>query len=363
MEPWSRSEDRTPPGPDGGPLPSPTGGPLPAPGCGPLPVPALDPELAVVRADLGPLEPLTPHNLAARQERDATSRPRPTAAELSADGRFTVSEVRVPGPPGAPEVTLVSARPAGPTGPLPLLYYLHGGAMVMGNAWSVLPTVLREWAEPLGLAVLSVEYRLAPATRYPGALEDCWAGLTWAVEHADALGIDPGRIVLGGKSAGGGLTAALALLTRDRPGGPSPVGQLLISPMLDDRNDTHSAHQMSGRDIWDRTSNSTAWQAVLGDLHGTADLSPYAAPARATNLSGLPPAYVEVGSAEVFRDEGVAYANGIWQAGGDAELHVWPGACHGFDGLASRAALTRDARDTRTRWLRRRLAVSPPGPR
>ncbi|MFJ2745190.1 alpha/beta hydrolase [Streptomyces sp. NPDC087440] len=324
-------------------------------------MPALDPELALVRADLGRIEPLTPHNLAARQQRDATSRPRPTALELGADGRFEVREVRVPGPPGAPEVVLVSARPARLTGPLPLLHYLHGGAMVMGNAWSVLPTVLREWAGPLGLAVHSVEYRLAPGTRYPGALEDCWAGLAWAVAHADALGIDPGRIVLGGKSAGGGLAAGLALLNRDR-GGPAPLGQLLLSPMLDDRNDTFSAHQMSGRDVWDRTSNCTAWQAVLGDLYGAADPPPYAAPARATDLSGLPAAYVEVGSAEVFRDEGMAYANAIWRAGGDAELHVWPGACHGFDGLAPGAALTRDARDTRTRWLRRRLAASlPPG--
>ncbi|MFJ4877000.1 alpha/beta hydrolase [Streptomyces sp. NPDC088745] len=356
-------QDRTPPPPDGSTSRrgDATGGGGTVRGGGAPPVPALDPELAAVRAGSASAEPLTAHNLASRQARDAASRPRPTAADLRADGRFEVSELRVPGPPGGPRVTLVSARPAGLAGPRPLLLYLHGGALVMGNAWSVLPTVLREWAEPLGLAVLSVEYRLAPGTRYPGALEDCWAALTWAVANADALGVDPSRLVLGGKSAGGGLAAALALLNRDR-GGPSPLGQLLLSPMLDDRNDTFSAHQLSGHDVWDRASNSTAWQAALGDLHGSTELPPYAAPARATDLSGLPPAYVEVGSAELFRDEGVAYANAIWRAGGDAELHVWPGACHGFDGLAPRAALTRDARDTRTRWLRRRLAGRPAGP-
>ncbi|MFF7633237.1 alpha/beta hydrolase [Kitasatospora sp. NPDC008050] len=299
-------------------------------------------------------EPLTPENLAARQQLDAGVRPRPTVEELRAEGRFEVAELRVPAAPDGREVTLVSARPAGVAGPLPLVYYLHGGGMVMGNAWSVLPGVLREWALPLGLAVISVEYRLAPQTRYPGPVEDCYAGLVRAVEHAAELGIDAERVILAGKSAGAGLTAALALLTRDR-GGPVPIGQLLLSPMLDDRGSTFSSHQMAGRDTWDRTSNATGWQALLGERYGAADLPPYAAPARATELSGLPPAYVEVGSAETFRDEAVAYANAIWQAGGDAELHVWPGAFHGFDTLAPQAVLSRDARAARSRWLRRLL--------
>ncbi|UQX05211.1 alpha/beta hydrolase [Streptomyces sp. RerS4] len=300
-------------------------------------------------------EPLRPENLAARRERDAASRPRPTVEELRADGLFEVEELRAPGPPDGPDVTLVSARPAGLVGPLPLLYYMHGGAMIMGNAWSVLPGVLRSMALPLGLAVLSVEYRLAPRTRYPGPLEDCYAGLVWAAEHAAELGIDPDRIVIGGKSAGGGLAAALALLSRDR-GGPRALGQLLLCPMLDDRGGTFSSRQMTGIGMWDRAANATAWQALLGERYGAADLPPYASPSRATDLSGLPPAFIEVGSAESFRDEDVAYANAIWQAGGQAELHVWPGAFHGFDSMAPHAALSRDARESRTRWLRRLLA-------
>ncbi len=321
--------------------------------------PPFDPELSTALAALGDeaREPFTLENLAARQEKDAAARPRPTVAELQADGRFEVEELRVPGAPGAPDVTLVSARPAGIAGPLPLLYYMHGGGMIMGNAWSVLPRLLHEWTLGLELAVVSVEYRLAPQAQYPGPLEDCYAGFVWAAEHADRLGIDADRIVIGGKSAGGGLAAALALLTRDR-GGPVPIGQLLLCPMLDDRNDTYSSHQMAGVDAWDRISNATAWQALLGDRYGAADLPPYAAPARATDLSGLPPAYIDVGSAETFRDEGVAYANSIWQAGGQAELHVWPGAFHGFDTFAPRAALSQDARNARTRWLRRLLAQS-----
>ncbi|WP_327358742.1 alpha/beta hydrolase [Streptomyces sp. NBC_01304] len=330
-------------------------GPAPAPGA----APPFDPELAVVLAALDPTarEPVTPANLAARQQRDATSRPRPTAEDLRADGRFEVTELSVPGPPDAPDVTLVHARPAGVDGPLPLLYYLHGGAMIMGNAWSVLPRILREWVLPLELAVLSVEYRLAPQAQYPAPLEDCYAGLVWAAAHAAELGVDPNRIIIGGKSAGGGLAAALALLARDR-GGPRALGQLLLCPMLDDRMATLSSHQMSGLGIGDLTSHETVWKAVLGERHGAADLPPYAAPARATDLSELPPAYVEVGSAEMFRDEDVAYANAIWQAGGQAELHVWPGAYHGFDGIAPKASLSQDAREARTRWLRRLLAQS-----
>ncbi|MGW2180632.1 alpha/beta hydrolase [Streptomyces sp. NPDC001732] len=327
---------------------------------GPVPaaryVPPFDPELGAALADSGggAREPFTLENLVARQERDAAARPRPTVRDLRADGRFEVDELRVRGAAGGQDVTLVSARPAGITGPLPLLYYMHGGGMIMGNAWSVLPRLLREWVLALELAVVSVEYRLAPRVRYPEPVEDCYAGFVWVVAHAAELGIDADRLVVGGKSAGGGLAAALALLARDR-GGPAPIGQLLLCPMLDDRNNTFSSHQMAGVDTWDRTSNATAWQALLGDRYGAADLPPYAAPARATDLSGLPPAYIEVGSAETFRDEGVAYANAIWQAGGQAELHVWPGAFHGFDTLAPRAALSQDALEARSRWLRRVL--------
>ncbi|MEV6732617.1 MULTISPECIES: alpha/beta hydrolase [unclassified Streptomyces] len=300
----------------------------------------------------GTKEPVTAEGLAARQEHDAAARPRPTVRDLRAGGRFEVEELRAPGLRDGREVTLVSARPAGTTGPLPLLYYMHGGGMIMGNAWSVLPRLLREWALPLQLAVISVEYGLAPQAQYLEPVEDCHAGLVWAADHAAGLGLDPDRIVVGGKSAGGGLAAALALLTRDR-GGPAPIGQLLLSPMLDDRNNTLSGHQMAGLDPWDRTSNATAWQALLGDRYGAADVAPYAAPARATDLSGLPFAYIDVGSAETFRDEGVAYADAIWQSGGEAELHVWPGAFHGSDTLAPRAALSQEARDARSRWLRR----------
>ena len=130
---------------------------------------------------------------------------------------------------------------------------------------------------------------------------------------------------------------------------------MLQCPMLDDRNDTPSARQMTGAGIWDSTANRTGWTALLGDARGGPDVSPYAAPARATDLSGLPPTFIDVGSAETFRDEAVAYASRIWQAGGTAELHVWPGGCHGFAALVPRAAISRAAVAAQLDWLRRVL--------
>lgn len=214
-----------------------------------------------------------------------------------------------------------------------------------------------DWAEELGLAVISVEYRLAPETPHPGQIEDVYAGLVWTAAHASDLGVDPARIVVAGGSAGGGLTAALALLARDR-GGPAILGQMPLYPMLDDRNDTVSARQLVGRGVWDRTANDTGWTALLGESRGGPEVSPYAAPARASDLSGLPPVFIDVGSAETFRDEAVAYATRIWAAGGVAELHVWPGAFHGFDLLAPWAQVSQEARAARVRWLRRLLASS-----
>lgn len=276
--------------------------------------------------------------------------------DLTLGGFFEVEDRSVPGPEGAPDISLLIARPAAPAPAdtaRPVVYHVHGGGMVIGNNRVGVDGPLA-WAKELDAVVVSVEYRLAPEHRYPAAIEDVYAGLVWTAEHAAELGAAPERIVLAGASAGGGLSAALALLTRDRKG-PQPVGQLLMCPMLDDRNDTPSAHQMAGLGVWDRTANETGWTALLGELRGGPDVPAYAAPARAEDLSGLPPAFLDVGSAETFRDEAVAYASRIWQSGGVAELHVWPGGFHGFDGFAPQAALSQAARAAQLAWLRRLL--------
>lgn len=204
--------------------------------------------------------------------------------------------------------------------------------------------------------MVSVAYRLAPEHPHPAPFDDCYAGLVWTAEHAAELGIDPDRLVVAGRSAGGGLAAAVALAARDRSG-PALIGQFLFCPMLDDRNDTVSARQMVGLGVWDRTANETGWTALLGNARGGPDVSPYAAPARATDLSGLPPAFIDVGSAETFRDEDAAYALRIWQAGGVADLHVWPGGFHGYARMVPGAQISRATHAVRWEWLRRMLAA------
>ncbi|MFG3717924.1 alpha/beta hydrolase [Streptomyces massasporeus] len=277
--------------------------------------------------------------------------------DLTMGGTFEVEDRRVPGPEGEPDISLLICRPAAPetAGPRPVIYHVHGGGMVIGNN-RVGVDVPLAWAQALDAVVVSVEYRLAPEHPHPAPVEDVYAGLLWTADHAAELGADPERIVIAGASAGGGLCAALALLIRDRKG-PQPIGQVLMCPMLDDRNDSPSTYQMAGLGVWDRTANETGWTALLGSRRGGPDVPAYAAPARAEDLTGLPPAFLDVGSAETFRDEVVAYASRIWQAGGVAELHVWPGGFHGFDGFAPKAAVSQAARAAHLAWLRRLLGV------
>ncbi|MEU0192164.1 alpha/beta hydrolase [Streptomyces afghaniensis] len=277
--------------------------------------------------------------------------------DLTMGGTFEVEDRQVPGPQGEPDISLLVCRPTAPAsaGARPVIYHVHGGGMVIGNN-RVGVDVPLAWAQALDAVVVSVEYRLAPEHPHPAPIEDVYAGLLWTADHAAELGGDPERIVIAGASAGGGLCAALALLTRDRKG-PQPIGQVLMCPMLDDCNDTPSTYQMAGLGVWDRTANETGWTALLGSRRGGPDVPAYAAPARAEDLTGLPPAFLDVGSAETFRDEVVAYASSIWQAGGVAELHVWPGGFHGFDGFAPQAALSQSARAAHVNWLRRLLGA------
>jgi acetyl esterase/lipase len=318
------------------------------------PQPPFDAECAAVLATVPPFPPLTADTIALHRQIGEQMIPRPTDEDLARGGRFVVDERSVPGPAGAPDISLLVSRPVSPSGPTPVLYYTHGGGMMMGDNRSGLIDVM-DLAEALGAAVVSVEYRLAPETPHPGPVEDCYAGLRWIAGHGDDLGIDAACIVLIGGSAGGGLAAALALLARDR-GGPALAGQLLMCPMLDDRNDTPSAYQMAGQPMWNRAANDVGWTALLGAERGGPEVSRYAAPARATDLAGLPPTFIDVGSTDTFRDEDVAFASRIWQAGGVAELHVWPGGFHGFDGIAPQAALSQAAKAARLNWLRRLLA-------
>jgi acetyl esterase/lipase len=251
-----------------------------------------------------------------------------------------------------PEVSVRVSRAKGTEGAQPCLYSMHGGGYVIGNC-SMDDPQFDDLCPKLGVVGVSVEYRLAPETAYPGPLEDCYRGLRWVHEHADDLGVDPDRIGIMGLSAGGGLAAALALLARDR--GEVPVAfQLLDSPMLDDRQVTASSRQ-DGLPVWSRSSNEFGWRSYLGDLYGTDDVPYTAAPARATDLSGLPPAFVSVGAVDGFRDEDVDYALRLNHAGVPTELHVYPGACHGYQ-MAVDAPVTQQSRRDVADWVARQIA-------
>ena len=274
--------------------------------------------------------------------------------DLRRGGAIDFVDKVVAGSHGAPNLAVLVCRPAGFSGPAPAIYYIHGGGMIAGDNRTGIAGAL-DWVEQFEVVLVSIEYRLAPEHPHPAPVEDCYAGLVWTADHGDELGIDGTRLLVAGTSAGGGLAAAVALMARDR-GGPALVGQVLICPMLDDRNETPSSHELDGEGVWDRASNLTGWTALLGDERGGPGVSAYAAPARASDLFGLPPAFLDVGSVETFRDEVVEYAARIWRAGGDAELHVWPGGFHGFDGLVPDAALSIAAHAVRSDWLRRLLS-------
>lgn len=325
--------------------------PTPAPTAPPADLPPVpfDPELAAALEALGEQPPLTPQAIPAVRAAAAAGALGDEA--LGCGGEVVWEERAVAGPAGAPEVTVLICRPAAAPADsrLPLVYFMHGGGMVAGSRRHLMSDVL-VWTRTLRTVTVSVEYRLAPEHPHPAPLEDCYAGLVWSARHAAELGADPARIITVGTSAGGGLAAGLALLARDR-GGPAPAAQMLLSPMLDDRNDTCSSRQMAGRGMWDRASNTTAWNAHLDGAAGAPGIPAHAAPARAADLTGLPPAYLDVGSAETFRDETVAYAGRLWQSGIPCELHVWPGGFHGFDEFLPQARLSRRAKETRRAWL------------
>lgn len=236
----------------------------------------------------------------------------------------------------------------------PLIYYVHGGGMMLGNRWSGADAFL-DWIDRYNAVIATIEYRLAPEHPFPTPQEDCYAGLLWLEDNAGALGLNVETGLIAGISAGGGIAAAVTLMARDR-GGPRIGGQLLLAPMLDDRNATVSTRQFP-TGLWNAMENELGWRSLLGDLYGTDDVPAHAAPARAEHLGGLPPAFVEAGSAEVFRDEAVEYASRIWAAGGQAELHVWAGGFHGFQTL-THTSISRGSLATLHSWMDRALGFT-----
>ena len=217
--------------------------------------------------------------------------------------------------------------------------------------------VCARYARELGISVASVDYRLAPGQPFPAGLEDGYAALTWLQSHADELGIDGTRMAIGGASAGGGLAASLVQMTHDR-GEIRPVCQLLVYPMLDDRTALRTDLGETDHLAWNRASNRFAWQSYLGTAHGARQVPAYAVPARRAELSGLPPAWIGVGTLDLFHDEDLAYARGLKASGVDCEALVVPGAFHGFDVFAPEAPVVEAFRASQIAALRRYLFPS-----
>jgi acetyl esterase/lipase len=233
--------------------------------------------------------------------------------------------------------------------PGPAVLFFHGGGYIFGHI-DLFDGPVSRYVSASGVPMLSVEYRRAPEHPYPTPLEDAYAALRWLNEHASELGVDPERVGVMGDSAGGGMAAALTILARER-GGPKIARQILLMPMLDDRTRTPDPH-IAPYALWSYDDSATAWPALLGEAAGGPDVPVTAAPARLEDATGLPPAYIEVGQIDVFRDEDLAYATKLSRGGVPVEFHLHPGVPHEFDSIAFESDVARRAFADRVRVLK-----------
>lgn len=276
-------------------------------------------------------------------------------ADLPPNERVITEDRHVPGPDNAPDVPVRIYTPAGTDATdLPGVFFIHGGGMVIGSI-DAEDLVAARICEEIGAVVVSTGYRKAPEDPHPAQVNDCYAALTWMAKNTTELCVDPDRIAVYGSSAGGNLTIAVSLTARDQ-GFPKIRFMMPLCPMVDDRNQTPSSQQITDIGMWDRAANLEAWGWFLGDV--TAD--GYAAPARVTDLTGLPPAFIDVGEMDLFRDEDIAFAQRLTQAGVPTEFHLYPGAYHGSDTFAATAPLSQRIWHNRFNALRTALQVPTP---
>jgi acetyl esterase/lipase len=264
-----------------------------------------------------------------------------------------VKDFAVAGMEGTASIRVRVYRPPAAQNPVPAMLWIHGGGFIMGD--SEIDQVNNiALVRELGIAVASVNYRLAPRHPYPAPIEDCYAALQWLHAQAGELGIAPGRIAIGGNSAGGGLAAGLVLLAHDRQEVPVAF-QLLIYPMLDDRTATRADIDTTNARLWDNECNRYGWASYLNTAPGSPDVRAYAAPARRKNLAGLPPAWIGVGTYDLFYQEDCLYAKRLAESGVGCELRVVERAYHGFDLFTRRASVVKEFRQSYVDALRRCL--------
>lgn len=271
-------------------------------------------------------------------------------ADVPPNDRVVTEDRVIPGLEGAPDIPVRIYTPADATGVLlPGILYIHGGGMILGDIEANELTAAM-MCEQINAVIVSTGYRKAPEDPHPAQVNDCYAALLWMAEHASELEYDPRRLAVYGGSAGGNLAIATALMSRDR-GGPGIAFVCAPYPMLDDRNELPSTHEVTEVGIWDRAGNIQAWEWFLGGNPADA----YAAPARATDLSGLPPMFIDVGEMDLFRDEDIAFVARLLQAGVPTEFHVYPGAYHASEVFAPQAELSQRIWQARIAAFRRAL--------
>ena len=309
----------------------------------------VDPELRDALAQW-PEVPLTAETLPRRRAAALallSAEPKPDLPDIATGEIFLESAF------GANPIRVLTYRPIRSDGPLPVIVHIHGGGFVMGSP-DMKDVENRLFASELKCAIYSVDYRLAPEAPHPGPLEDIYSVFVWLHANAGQLGLDPDRIGIKGESGGGGFAAGAALYARDRAG-PKFAFQHLIYPMIDDRSAvTKDLHPCVGEFVWTQANNYFGWQSLLGQEPGSADVSPYAAAARAADVSGLPPTFISVGGLDLFLEENFAYADRLSRAGVAVEVHLYPRAYHGFY-RATNARVTKQAEHDTREALRRFL--------
>jgi len=301
----------------------------------------VDPELRDALAQQ--LPPLTAESLTQRRANAlelADAVPKPNLPDIAA------AEIQVDSAFGAKPIRVLTYRPVTSNDPLPVIVHIHGGGFVMG-APEMKDVENRLFASELRCAIYSVDHRLAPESPHPAPLEDIYSVFTWLHANAGQLGLDPARIGIKGESGGGGFAAAAALYARDRQG-PKFAFQHLIYPMIDDRTAVRKdLHPHVGEFVWTQANNYFGWRSLLDKEPGSADVSPYAAAARAGDVSGLPPTYISVGGLDLFLEENMIYADRLNRAGVPVELHIYPRAYHGFYRVPNARVTKQAERDTR----------------
>jgi acetyl esterase/lipase len=264
-----------------------------------------------------------------------------------------IENILVTGQDDRTKIRLRIYKPKSGFPPAPVLIWLHGGGYVMGKP-EMDDVRCVHYVRELGIPIVSVDYRYAPKHPFPAGLEDSYAALKWVHAYSQQLGIDPKRIALGGESAGGGLAAALAQLAYDRQE-IKPIFQLLVYPMLDDRTVLRSDIDDSDNFTWSQESNRFGWESYLVKKCGAADVPAYSVPARREDLYGLPPAWIGVGTLDVFYDEDVAYAQKLRNCGVECDLHIAPDAFHGFDVFDDQLAIVQEFQKSQISALKKHL--------